>query len=213
VTPLSRFRQGMPIRLEQGVLFTTYATLRSELVTRKYRGSNRSWNGWAADFDGVIIFDESHAMQNAAGGKGERGDPAASQQGRAGLRLQHPCRTRASSTSRRPAPPPFITSPTHSASGFGRRGLSVRDAQRVCRGDRGRRRRGDGGAGRAISRRLASMRRDRSPTKASNMNWSSIGSLTSKSVSMTPMPAPSRSSIQSRRGHAGRANITGARAR
>ena len=28
-------------------------------------------------------------MQNAAGGKGERGDQAASQQGRAGLRLQH----------------------------------------------------------------------------------------------------------------------------
>jgi hypothetical protein len=42
-----------------------------------------------SDFDGVIIFDESHAMQNAAGGKGERGDVAASQQGRAGLRLQH----------------------------------------------------------------------------------------------------------------------------
>jgi hypothetical protein len=42
-----------------------------------------------SDFDGVIIFDESHAMQNAGGGKGERGDVAASQQGRAGLRLQH----------------------------------------------------------------------------------------------------------------------------
>ncbi len=45
------------------------------------------WLG--SDFDGVIIFDESHAMQNAGGGKGERGDVAASQQGRAGLRLQH----------------------------------------------------------------------------------------------------------------------------
>jgi protein strawberry notch len=42
-----------------------------------------------SDFDGVIVFDESHAMQNAVGGKGERGDQAASQQGRAGLRLQH----------------------------------------------------------------------------------------------------------------------------
>jgi hypothetical protein len=37
----------------------------------------------------VVIFDESHAMQNAGGGKGERGDVAPSQQGRAGLRLQH----------------------------------------------------------------------------------------------------------------------------
>ena len=40
------------------------------------------WLG--SDFDGVIVFDESHAMQNAAGGKGERGDQAPSQQGRAG---------------------------------------------------------------------------------------------------------------------------------
>lgn len=37
----------------------------------------------------MIIFDEAHAMQNAGGGKGERGDVAPSQQGRAGLRLQH----------------------------------------------------------------------------------------------------------------------------
>src|SRR6202034_2880057 len=29
VTPLSRFRQGTPIRLDHGVLFTTYATIRS----------------------------------------------------------------------------------------------------------------------------------------------------------------------------------------
>jgi len=29
ITPLSRFRQGTPIRLEEGILFTTYATLRS----------------------------------------------------------------------------------------------------------------------------------------------------------------------------------------
>src|SRR5690606_38637486 len=41
------------------------------------------------DFDGVIIFDEAHAMANAAGGKGGRGDQKPSQQGRAGLRLQH----------------------------------------------------------------------------------------------------------------------------
>ena len=35
--PLSRFRQGVPIRLEQGVLFTTYATLRSDARDEKYR--------------------------------------------------------------------------------------------------------------------------------------------------------------------------------
>ncbi len=89
VTPLSRFRQGTPIRLERGVLFTTYATLRSDARDEKVSRVKQIVEWLGTDFDGVIIFDESHAMQNAAGGKGERGDQAASQQGRAGLRLQH----------------------------------------------------------------------------------------------------------------------------
>ena len=70
VTPLSRFRQGMPIRLEQGVLFTTYATLRSDARDEKVSRVKQVVEWLGADFDGVIIFDESHAMQNAAGGKG-----------------------------------------------------------------------------------------------------------------------------------------------
>src|SRR4051812_15472351 len=89
VTPLSRFRQGAPIRLEQGVLFTTYATLRSDARDEKVSRVDQIVEWLGADFNGVVIFDESHAMQNAAGGKGERGEQAASQQGRAGLRLQH----------------------------------------------------------------------------------------------------------------------------
>jgi predicted RNA methylase len=89
VTPLSRFRQGTPIRLEQGVLFTTYATLRSDARDEKVSRVRQIVDWLGSDSDGVIVFDESHAMQNAAGGKGERGDQAASQQGRAGLRLQH----------------------------------------------------------------------------------------------------------------------------
>ena len=35
------------------------------------------------------MFDEAHAMANAAGDKGERGEKKPSQQGQAGLRLQH----------------------------------------------------------------------------------------------------------------------------
>jgi predicted RNA methylase len=89
VTPLSRFRQGTTIRLSEGILFTTYATLRTDERGEKLSrvGQIVEWLG--ADFDGVIVFDESHAMQNAVGGRGKRGDQAASQQGRAGLRLQH----------------------------------------------------------------------------------------------------------------------------
>jgi hypothetical protein len=89
VTPLSRFPQGRPITLPEGVLFTTYATLRSDDRGEKVSRVRQIVEWLGSDFDGVLIFDEAHAMQNAGGGKGERGDVAASQQGRAGLRLQH----------------------------------------------------------------------------------------------------------------------------
>ncbi|WP_292316572.1 strawberry notch family protein [Mesorhizobium sp.] len=89
VTPLSRFPQGTSIRLNDGVLFLTYATPRSDDRGEKLSRVKQIVEWLGSDFDGVIIFDESHAMQNAGGGKGERGDVAPSQQGRAGLRLQH----------------------------------------------------------------------------------------------------------------------------
>lgn len=82
VQPLSRFKQGTPVRLTEGVLFVTYATLRNEPRLRQVID-------WLGDgFDGVVVFDEAHAMANAAGSKGERGEQLPSQQGRAGLRLQ-----------------------------------------------------------------------------------------------------------------------------
>jgi hypothetical protein len=89
VTPLSRFRQGTPIRLAEGILFTTYATLRSQGREGKASRIEQIIEWLGRDFDGVIIFDEAHAMANAAGGKGGRGEQKPSQQGRAGLRLQH----------------------------------------------------------------------------------------------------------------------------
>ncbi len=147
VTPLSRFRQGTPIRLEQGVLFTTYATLRSDARDEKVSRVKQIVEWLGADFDGVIIFDESHAMQNAAGGKGERGDQAASQQGRAGLRLQHALpNARIVYVSATGATTVHNLAYAQRLGFVGRRGLSVRDAQRVRRGDRGRRRRGNGSA-------------------------------------------------------------------
>jgi hypothetical protein len=89
ITPLSRFRQGTPIRLDEGILFTTYATLRSDAREERVSRIQQIVDWLGRDFDGVVVFDESHAMQNAAGVKGERGGQAPSQQGRAGLRLQH----------------------------------------------------------------------------------------------------------------------------
>ncbi|KAB2756312.1 bifunctional class I SAM-dependent methyltransferase/DEAD/DEAH box helicase [Brucella anthropi] len=89
VTPLSRFPQGKPVTLPEGILFTTYATLRSDDRGERVSRVKQIVEWLGSDFDGVIIFDEAHSMQNAAGSKGERGDVAASQQGRAGLRLQH----------------------------------------------------------------------------------------------------------------------------
>ncbi|WP_377828138.1 strawberry notch-like NTP hydrolase domain-containing protein [Bradyrhizobium lupini] len=98
VTSLSRFRRGPSIRLAEGVLFTTHATLRTYERGEKLSRVRQIVEWFGSEFDGVIVSDESHAMQNAAGQKGERGDlkaiacnrpGAASQQGRAGLRLQH----------------------------------------------------------------------------------------------------------------------------
>jgi predicted RNA methylase len=89
VTPLSRFPQGSKITLNEGILFLTYATLRSDDRGERVSRVKQIVEWLGSDFDGVVIFDEAHSMQNAAGGKGERGDVAASQQGRAGLRLQH----------------------------------------------------------------------------------------------------------------------------
>ena len=87
VQPLSQWKLGAPLALDAGILFVTYPTLRSgrDDVTRL-----RQITKWAGDdFDGVIAFDEAHAMANAAGGEGSRGRMRGSEQGIAGLRLQN----------------------------------------------------------------------------------------------------------------------------
>ena len=97
VAPVNKWRQKDPIDRATGILFSTYATLRSA-----GRDGNPSrleqiieWLAGGTDeqarhaWDGVIVFDESHALSGAAGGKGARGAIAPSQQGRAGVRLQN----------------------------------------------------------------------------------------------------------------------------
>jgi hypothetical protein len=97
LVPLSRFKQGAAINLPEGILFTTYATLRTQAKGEKRSRVQQIVDWLGSGFDGVVVFDEAHAMANAAGDKslprtrsgGERGEKKPSQQGQAGLRLQH----------------------------------------------------------------------------------------------------------------------------
>lgn len=91
IVPLDRFPQGRTITLPEGILFTTYATLRQPERNGKASRVSQIIEWLGRDFDGVIVFDEAHAMANAAGFTSERGDQAPSQQGLAGLRLQYAC--------------------------------------------------------------------------------------------------------------------------
>ena len=97
VIPIGSFRQGAEIPNAEGILFATYATLRSPARQGKASRLDQivAWLAGSLDqddrhaFEGVVIFDEADAMANAAGSKGNRGDVKPSQQGRAGLRLQN----------------------------------------------------------------------------------------------------------------------------
>ena len=97
VIPLGKVRRGADIPHAEGILFATYATLRSPARQDKQSRLDQIV-AWLADgkdedsrhaFSGVVVFDEAHAMANAAGSKGSRGEVRPSQQGRAGLRLQN----------------------------------------------------------------------------------------------------------------------------
>lgn len=83
------------IKARSGILFTTYSMLRGgekkQATDKTKQGKTRvqqlvDWLG--ADFDGVIVFDESHNMANAVQIKGERGKQDPSKQALAGLELQ-----------------------------------------------------------------------------------------------------------------------------
>ncbi|KAA8604176.1 hypothetical protein AL036_21930, partial [Salipiger aestuarii] len=86
IQPLSKWKPDQPVPMGDGILFVTYATLRSAGKCGTTRLSQiLDWMG--AEFEGVLAFDEAHAMQNAAGSEQGRGVKP-SQQGLAGLRLQ-----------------------------------------------------------------------------------------------------------------------------
>jgi hypothetical protein len=87
VQPLSRWKLGHLVSMSEGILFVTYPTLRSGRVEDTRLDQILAWAG--KHYDGLIAFDEAHAMANALGGSSTRGKVKGSEQGIVGLRLQN----------------------------------------------------------------------------------------------------------------------------
>ncbi|MBG1263104.1 strawberry notch family protein [Nostoc commune] len=87
IIDLGNIKLGDPIPFSQGVLFTTYSTLRSQKGDKSRLKQIIEWAG--KEFDGAIAFDECHAMGNAMAQDGQLGMVKASMQGIVGLRLQN----------------------------------------------------------------------------------------------------------------------------
>lgn len=89
VIALSKFKQGQTITADSGILFTTYATLRSQEKAGKASRLQQIVDWLGEDSEGVVIFDEAHAMGNACpDAEGGFGAGQASLQGMAGVKLQ-----------------------------------------------------------------------------------------------------------------------------
>jgi len=96
IRSLAKWKLGETIKFDMGILFVTYGLLRvgprqgkagrlEQIVQWLGEGPG---SGPGQAFEGVIAFDEAHAMGGAGGGAGPRGVKKGSQQGVAGLRLQ-----------------------------------------------------------------------------------------------------------------------------
>ena len=88
IQPIDGFPLGTEIAMEGGILFCTYATLRSQ----RHDAASRlqqilAWLG--PGHEGMVVFDEAHAMANAAGTETKFGAQKGSEQGLAGVRLQN----------------------------------------------------------------------------------------------------------------------------
>ena len=87
VQPLSKFKPEVKIRQADGILFASYATLRSGTGEKTRLQQLLGW--LVPEFDGLILFDEAHAMGGVAGGEGRFGATKGSQQGIGGVELQN----------------------------------------------------------------------------------------------------------------------------
>ena len=89
-------KAGGDISQKDGIVFTTYSTLRSgekkqatDLGQKAGKSRAQQIIDWLGkDFDGVIAFDEAHSMGNAIAIKGNRGVRKPSLQAIAGINLQ-----------------------------------------------------------------------------------------------------------------------------
>ena len=98
IVAVNKWNLGTPITLKEGILFSTYASLRTSRPNKTPR-LNQMVEWLAGDvseeqrhrFEGVIAFDECHAMANALTNESEtgRGKTKASAQGQCGLMLQN----------------------------------------------------------------------------------------------------------------------------
>ena len=98
IKSLKNWKPGDKIAMDEGVLFVTYGTLiggqrgaKKTGTTEKADGKSRleqilEWAG--ADFDGVVAFDEAHAMKQSVEVKGARGKMKQSQTAASGIELQ-----------------------------------------------------------------------------------------------------------------------------
>ena len=96
IFPVNRFKLGQSIARREGIAFCTYSTLRTNKPGKPSRlDMIVEWLAGHSDethrhnFDGLITFDESHALCNAIASKGNRGNSKPSAQGLAGLALQN----------------------------------------------------------------------------------------------------------------------------
>ena len=101
IQPLSNWKIDEPIRLDQGVLFVTYPTLRSARSDHTRLQQILDWAG--ADFDGVIAFDEAHEMGGVAGGEGALGPRRARSRASAACCFRTTCPAPVCSTRPQPA--------------------------------------------------------------------------------------------------------------
>src|SRR3546814_9376511 len=83
-------KPGQAIRKQNAIVVTTYSTLRDyDGPTETYPRVEQIFNWAGPDFQGIMAFDESQEMRNAAGQEDVSGKSEVSKQGLAGVELQN----------------------------------------------------------------------------------------------------------------------------